>query len=371
MMNRPGCTIVVMSLACVVGKSATTTKPHLDGIFLSINNATSQWTQQQWREDLTAMARVEIKFFCPRALVVGTGEPPTAECPLGFFETYYEPSSLACMRPAPNMPINGTLTHLMSAARDVGLDVHLGLALPAQHVLENRTRDSLFYRQLAWLQWTVAQDVWESIPNANKSTVKGIYTVLEESNEIGSLEQTQNLAGHYLEPLSRDIKANISDDLLVWASPYYVGNLTRHRDSDIMDPDLYAEWWGAIFRMAPHLDFIAPQDSMGANGNSFQNVTDYLTAIARVSHEVGREVWSNVELFEVWPMNCTGSWSHCSGRHPGPIKRITEQIANEANIAPTLIAWEWHSCLSPYAQDLSYGSAIKATYDAYLAYVQL
>lgn len=52
--------------------------------------------------------------------------------------------------------------------------------------------------------------------------------MLEESNSIGTMARTTDLAGHFLEPLARDIKQNISANLLVWASPYFVANLTRH-----------------------------------------------------------------------------------------------------------------------------------------------
>lgn len=134
-----------------------------------------------------------------------------------------------------------------------------------------------------------------------------------------------------------------------------------------MDADFYADWWAQVFEWSPHLDLIAPQDSMGANGNSFQNVSDYLGAMAAASRRVGRAIWSNVELFEVWPANCS---EHCGGRHPAPIDRITAQMANEAAITSTLIAWEWHSCLSPHAQDLAYGDVIKQRYEQYKQYVR-
>jgi hypothetical protein len=55
-----------------------------------------------------------------------------------------------------------------------------------------------------------------------------------------------------------------------------------------------------MFAMTPHLDLIAPQDSMGAQGNSFANVSTFLTDLAAASQTHGRRMWSNVELFEVW-----------------------------------------------------------------------
>ena len=61
-----------------------------------------------------------------------------------------------------------------------------------------------------------------------------------------------------------------SSELLVWASPYYVGNLTRHNLTTIMDAQFYGDWWAQVLEWCPHLDLIVPQDSMGAQGNSFQ-----------------------------------------------------------------------------------------------------
>ena len=62
----------------------------------------------------------------------------------------------------------------------------------------------------------------------HRNEIVGIYTMLEESNTIGTMGRTTDLTGHFLEPLARDIKQNISSNLLVWASPYFVANLTRH-----------------------------------------------------------------------------------------------------------------------------------------------
>ena len=160
-----------------------------------------------------------------------------------------------------------------------------------------------------------------------------------------------------------------------------------------MDAQFYADWWKQMFEWSPHLDLIAPQDSMGANGNSFSNVSEYLSELAQASRAAGRDVWSNVELcecrngrlgpltvattltppflrtVEVWPRNCTGTWEHCQGRHPAPMERIIKQMANEYDKVSLLIAWEWHSCLSPHSTDLSYGAVIKQRYEEYKAYI--
>ena len=151
-------------------------------------------------------------------------------------------------------------------------------------------------------------------------------TDVEESNSLGELPLMSALTGHYLEPLARDIHnmtgMGKGNGAPVWASPYYVGNLTRHPQASEMTPRFYGDFWGQVFEMAPDLDFIAPQDSMGAQGNSFANVTTFLTELRGASTRAGRKMMSNVELFEVWPQSC--QWSPttgiCKGRRPGEAK---------------------------------------------------
>ena len=103
---------------------------------------------------------------------------------------------------------------------------------------------------------------------------------------------------------------------------------------------------------------------MGAQSNSFVNVSDYLGHIADASRKAGRPVWSNVELFEV---------HNISGRHPAPFSRIVKQMANEAPLVDKLIAWEWTSCLSVragrYLYKDTYPNATAELYEQYRAYV--
>ena len=170
---------------------------------------------------------------------------------------------------------------------------------------------STYYADLAWMNWEIAQGLWSLyadqygeviqvgqlahvlgsalcmflrtrncltfayLRNSRSSVVfaqirffvQGWYTDVEESNVIGELQVMPDLVGHYLEPLARDLHENLtrSDNMTrpVWASPYYVYNLTRHPAESIMTTRFYADWWGQVFVEAPHLDFIAPQDSMG------------------------------------------------------------------------------------------------------------
>ena len=59
-----------------------------------------------------------------------------------------------------------------------------------------------------------------------------------------------------------------------------------------------------------------------------------------------------------WPASC-------EGRHPAPIERIVAQLANEAPLVDEVVAWEWHSCLSPHGAT----SSTTVLYEAYKSYV--
>ena len=77
-----------------------------------------------------------------------------------------------------------------------------------------------------------------------------------------------------------------------------MGNLTRHPVSDLLDPRMTGDLWGQVFEWAPSLDLIAAQDSMGAQGNSFRNVSDFLGNVSAASVRQQRAIWSNVEVGE-------------------------------------------------------------------------
>ena len=295
------------------------------------------------------MKTIGIEWFAIRATAAGTAEPqPSSTCPLGGFRVYFPPSdhpggSLppACFRPEhPGLDTIGTI---LEAAQRVGLTVHLGLGYPQTSRISAGMNSTTFYRTLASINWELAQRLWELYGPKYGSILRGWYTDVEESNSHGELDLMADLVGHYLEPLARDLHnmtATQSVPTTVWASPYYVGNLTRHPASDLMTPQFYADWWGQLFSWAPHLDLIAPQDSMGAQGNSFANVSTFLSLLAGSSRAASRKIFSNVELFEVWPRGCqyTPKTGVCHGRHPAPFSRIRAQMANEAPHVDELIA---------------------------------
>ena len=365
---------LVATAAALASQSDTITVPHLSGIFVALDNVTSARTVSGWTEDLAAMKAIGIKFLVLRAVAQGCSPPQCAPispaCPLGGFRAAFPTKGAG--RPAcfveEHVGID-TVENVFAAAEAVGLGVHLGLAYPVtSSIAKTGLNSTAYFRYLASVNWDLAHELWTRYVVERGHTIAGFYTDVEESNSIGELALMNDLVGHYLEPVARDMKVSLSPDILVWASPYYVGNLTRHPAASWMGPRFYADWWGQVFAEASHLDLIAPQDSMGAQGNSFQNVTDFLSQLALESRVQSRAVWSNVELFEVWPQNC--QWSNvtgiCRGRHPAPWSRIKEQMANEAKHVDAMIAWEWHSCLSPFGSNPNW---TKPLYDQYLAYI--
>ena len=197
-----------------MSSSATTISvPHLNGIFLSINGAQANWTQAQWETDLHDMKAVGIEFFCPRAAADGDGSLPSIRCPLGNFTSFY-PSKNPCFHASPGMPEGGAMAALLAAARVVGLKVHLGLAWPSSAALREAEKPingsySLYYRQMAWLEWDTAVELWSLYGEKHRTDIAGVYTMIEESNKASWFTRTTDLTGHYLEPLARDIKQNL------------------------------------------------------------------------------------------------------------------------------------------------------------------
>jgi hypothetical protein len=359
-----------LSAALLTPSPSPITVPHLTGIFVSLDNVTASRSRAGWVADLTAMKQVGIEWFCVRAVAAGTASPaPSAACPLGGFHLYFPPGREqqgACFS-AQDVDTVGTI---LDAAKQVGLGVHLGLGYPHTSKFPAGMNATEYYRSLAIVNWEVALQLWSLYGQRYGTILRGWYTDVEESNTRYELELMNNLVTHYLEPLARDIHnmtAHQATPTSVWASPYYVGNLTRHALQSIMTPRFYADWWEQIFDWSPHLDLIAPQDSMGAQGNSFANVTSFLTELAGASRRAHRQVFSNVELFEVWPQDChwSGKSGECHGRHPAPFDRIRAQMANEAPLVDELIAWEWHSCLSPFGTS-SWTSTLYSQYKAYV-----
>lgn len=348
-----------------------TLPPHLNGIFVSLNNVTAHWTEAQWRTDIQSMQAVSMTFFVIAHTAVSISNA-TKACPGGVYEAYFPPPSgqAACFKQVGDLDApGGTVGNVLRAASAVGLDVHLGLGLVEHGFGLDDWTNLTQIRTFATTQVSLARQLF-SLSNASV-TVKGFYTVSEESNGWTWMEKIiDNFAHHYLNPVAADIKS-LRPDLLVWASPYAVANRTRYPATEWVPPAAYAELWEMAFLFAPTFDHVAQQDSMGALANSLGNVREILGNLSAVSTRQRRTLWSNVELFEVWPRDC--EWPQpCHGRHPAPFARIRAQLANEAPlVGPSgqLIAWEWSSCLSPNNGSSAWPAETRANYEEYVAYL--
>jgi hypothetical protein len=351
-------------------------KPHLSGIFVAITTATSHWTTKQWTTDLTSMQDVGMTFaVLPHLAKQNTTKQIDTQCPLGYYTTLFNATTLGpCFTQTGTTENGGTVETILTAASSVGMALQLGLATNGEIVTHDPGYNATRAQDYAALQWQLAQRLYQIAIDMNRShSVAGFYTEIEEYNAAWWLGVWNAWSLHYLGPVSTKIKS-LRADLLVWASPYSVGNLTKYRPSNIVDYELYGSIWGQVFDWAPDFDLVSPQDSMGAQGNSFQNVSDCLGNITLhgLHAERPRTTWSNVELFERWPYP-TGN-----GRHPAQFARIQQQIVNEWNVLqqvggvsePVLIAWEWYSCLSPNGGvDNTWANVTKENYNRYKAWV--
>ena len=275
----------------------------------------------------------------------------------------------------------GAVATIVHAAAAAQMKLHLGLAHNTflyghgqPYPWFNNEKATSSYAQLQVRLATRLHQLF-----GHTGVVEGFYTEVEESNSLHWRPQLTAFATQYLGPVATSIR-ELDRDLVVWASPYNVGNRTRYPASKYMSPAQIGESWRQAFEAAPDFGFVAPQDSTGGQGNSLAVALDFLRGIGSAAKLANRTTWANAEIFEYWPRSCVWTPSdHCKGRHPAPWERIQQHIAAEAPIVKALggklIAWEWFGDLSPNAQAAgivpeSRASAAGENYKSYLAYVR-
>ena len=347
----------LLTAALVVGSSGrspgppsppTSTAPRLTGIFVAIYTNDLAKSASEWDAEFAAMAHLGIRFVAIRAAMRGETNSTAGGCELGTYAAHYATSiePAACYPRASPSDGGNALEYILDAAANHGLQVHLTPAMPAPPFRWPVSADKAEarYRSLATLQADIFDDVLAVFPR-HRSTIVGLYTALEESNEPSWLSSgnAEPMATHYFEALALRFPG-----LQVWASPYYVGNLTRHPTA--LTARAFASYWADIWRAAPHFGWVALQDARGKQGNSDAEVAEALaalqTAAAAAAGPRQQQLWSNVELFE----GCTPP-ATCSTQ-PAPIERIVKQLANEGPfVQGQHIAWEWVTCLSPYTNN--------------------
>jgi hypothetical protein len=349
-------------LLIAAGAASAAAAPRLTSTFLAISIG-AKYDQRQWDREFEAMRKAGVRFVGARAALKGIDAfKPNADCVLGHFEAMY-PASVypaACRRPAGGSPLpRGALEGVLSAANRTGIKVHLGPAIPRVFVgkyeenFNHSLRDAML--ALARLHVEVMADVFTVFPDL-KHVITGCYTDVELSNDAYSTSPTMlDDAAVYYAAIGRALKTNTTffgGGMVVWSSPYYIGNLTRHGERGA-NATVFAEFYARLFaKTKPYFDAIALQDSRGYNGNTNPEVREALAALhARVAVPGLGQVWSNTEMFEGWKDGAPCAYPGPCGRHPAPWARVAAQLANEAPFASQRTAWEWLTCLSPYTNN--------------------
>jgi hypothetical protein len=342
-------------------------RPQLSGIFLCAANAAKGYNQSRWHSEFRAMRKLNISFAVLRGVLYGNSRSWTAACPLGHYQALYQPGPTlqpaACfMRRGLRSP-GGSLGAILQAAQDAGMNIHLGMVWPPAGIRDgpgdfdwNATDLPGKYPALAAIQLAAAKDIWWQFPTY-RSTIVGVYAELEVGNvqHWTAPANAAALATSYLEPLAKAIKAELAPRLKVWLSPWYLQSGVPHpRISSALNASATAAFWSTLWQHAPSFDFVAPQDHVG-KWNSLDIVSEYLSALgdAAAAADPPRELWSNVELSEAWPVSCRNNARpkgvNCSSR-PASFSRIAAQMKAESASprVQRLIAWEWLSGLSPF-----------------------
>ncbi len=319
--------------------------PYLKGIFLSLYSIDSSYNAKQWEKEFKAMADVGIEFVGVRAALQGTSSQTQGGCTLGRYKALYPTNLTPKVCYQNDMKGKDSFEYILNAAKKFGIKVHVTPIMPHTPFAWPHSPKIEYYDSLTKLQTETFMDLWNMYPDFH-DTIAGVYTSLEEWNSVNWMDDANAipLATHYFEPLAQSLRNKTGMELLqVWASPYYVGNFTLHPTAQ--NATSYANFWSNIWNLAPSFDWIALQDSMGWQGNSFGEVKEVLIELQKAGESSGKQVWSNVELFEGWPLPC--SYPKKCSRHPAPIERIIEQLKNEDPYVHGHVAWEWISCLSP------------------------
>jgi hypothetical protein len=284
----------------------------------------------------------------------------------------HSPSALP--QPPPRQPPSQTAQLLWLAGTDQN-SCSAGSALDSC-----RYTDATRRGHLAATQQRIARHLL-GLYGTSGAELLGIYTELEESNQLAFEQHAAEFAAGYLQPIAASVKASGGPHRLVFISPYGVANLGRWGGSlGAGNAWLAPQQWGrtleTVFEHAPDLSMIAPQDSVGALGNSISNATSLLAAVQAAAVRHGRATWANIELFATFPTGCAEAAGRppCK-RQPAPLDRIQQQMAAEAAVLggaekAVLIAWEWFSCLSPTLPSSDpFAAAAKKNYEDYKIWV--
>jgi hypothetical protein len=317
--------------------------------------------QADWQREFSMMKSLGIDTVTVAHVASGRPWNGTDRCfkfrpHYGRYAAFY-PTKLDCFATAPEHALG--LTPLLGAAANASMGVFLGLANVVSkpsvgHFIESANlnpadRFNESWSDFANIQLAVFGELWASYSADYRSVIRGVYTVLESGN-CGPLYVDPQYA-RFLRVVSTGIKQQ-APQLQVFASP---GFGTAHRwKSKICNRTLSPAEWGAywvdVFRQAPDLSFIAPQDGRGIY-NSNETALEYLSAIHRAHASAGRSFGVNLEAFNFSaPRSEPVFPGTCQNRMPSSFERFQTQLRGEAAMpSPTgmTTTWEWFTCFHP------------------------
>lgn len=381
---RPILTALLSALACGSARGA---KASLSGVFLSMYEQDVAFSAARWATELDAMLAVGITTVIVGESASNTWpnysmpHPPSSSGNLTTTERVrvqaFWPTKLASSVPGYDLVPTGhaPLERILTAADARGMKVILGNA-DVPWVDQGGEQD---WKMQAVLSHAILDELW-ALYAAHPSLV-GFYNAVELSCDVRNEQVGLQIAAQMFAPFSEHVKA-LRPSLRAVTSPYYRPANTSDPHTTQMTAAQWAAFWRQVLVSAPHFDTIAPQDGVGAGGNDLATVQAYLGALASVTKELNRTLWSNVELFapsEACPPGTNYCPASCVDRRPAPFARIEAQMAAEAAIADGgfLIAYEWHAYLSPTstacdgaspASSPDWHGLAKEQYDTYRAY---
>ena len=387
--------LLLSALAC---GSARGTK--LSGVFLSMYEQDVTFSAARWAEELDAMHAVGID-----TVIVGESASntwpnysysvPQPHRPFTNREVYYSnstaaervrvhafwPTKLASTIPGYSMMDTGyePLEHILAAADARNMKVILGNA-DVPWVDQGGAQD---WKMQAVLSHAILDELWALY--STHASLTGFYNAVELSCDVRNEKLGLEIAAQMFGPFADHVKL-LRPSLRAVTSPYYRPANYSNPHTTQMAAAQWGEFWRKVLTNASNFDTIAPQDGVGAGHNNLTTVRAYLGALAKVTTELNRTLWSNVELFapsEACAAKGSSSYcpASCVDRRPAPFERIEAQMKAEAVIADDgfLIAYEWHAYLSPSSTACNGASSIsspdwhllaKEQYEKYKAYVK-
>ena len=270
----------------------------LHGVFLTMYEQDVTFSAARWADELRAMQAVGI-----HTVIVGetashtwpnysySVSAPARATPRVRVPAFW-PTKLGSSVPGYTMVDVGfePLAHILSAADGLNMSVILGNA-DVPWVDQGGAQD---WKMQAALSQAILAELWGLY--SHHPSLSGFYNAVELSCDVRNRKLGVELAKQMFGPFADQVKS-LRPSLRAVTSPYYRPANASDPNNHQMTSVEWAAFWKEILSNAPTFDTIAPQDGVGAGGNNLQTVRAYLGALRSVTTELGRTLWSNVELF--------------------------------------------------------------------------